>query len=202
MRDTAFEYRYRLPILCLVVGLGFFSPGLISTTVWMYAAGWFAHQHWLTIQASSLAVGEAAAAFALLAAIVRTWAAAVRGKRSIAAVATEIHCVALAIFMPLYGAAFTVLVTGILTARILLAEQASAQIFPIAPWKLGRALRSELYFWAAFVAIAALVPQFNGTRILQGILASGGLALIVKGLWPTPAEARPQLTDQPSGPIN
>jgi len=187
MRATAFEFRFRVPLLAVVLALGFWSPGFRSSTVWILGSGAVAHQRWTDIQTASLAVGEAAAVLALLAATLRTWAFAVQAKQSMAAVAAQLHCLALAVFMPLYGAIFAVALTALLTTRILIAEQSMgriARIGRLTTRRWGHALLAEVYFWLACVGMFVCVPRFNATLVLQAVLASAGTALIVQGFFP------------------
>jgi protein-S-isoprenylcysteine O-methyltransferase Ste14 len=234
MRATAFEFRFRLLILSLIVGLGFWSPGFHTSTVWMLSAGWLAHQQWLGIQTSSLAVGYAAAALALLAASLRTWAAAYLGsgvvfsgdfhhQQLVAAgpfryvrnplyLGAELHFLALAIFMPLYGAIFMLVVNTVMQARFIAAEEALfaattgykeyfvkvPRIWPALTPRVpasamlphwGQGFLGEIYCWGAALSFLLLVPSYNVVRILQGILISLGVSLVVKGFWPAPKTA-------------
>jgi protein-S-isoprenylcysteine O-methyltransferase Ste14 len=235
MRATAFEFRFRLLIISVIIGLGFWSPGLRTSSVWMLSAGWLAHQQVLGIQTASLSVGYAAAALALLAAALRTWAAAYIGSgvvlsgdfhsqhlvaagpfryvRNPLYLGAELHFLALAIFMPLYGAIFAVVANAFFFARIIAAEEAlllaSAtgyreyfarvpRILPalrprvpaamLAP-RWGQAFLGEIYCWGAAISFLFLVPSYNVIRILQAVLISLGVSFVVKGLWPAPKTA-------------
>jgi protein-S-isoprenylcysteine O-methyltransferase Ste14 len=146
MRATAFEFRHRVFLLAAIVAIGFWSPGFHGPTVWMLATGWLSHNHWLGIQAASLAVGEAAAVVAFMAAALRTWGAAYLGTgvvlsgnfhsqtvvaagpfryvRNPLYLGSGLHFLALAIFMPLAGAVFVLAAVALVFARIIGAEEA------------------------------------------------------------------------------
>ena len=145
MRASVFEFRFAVAILLVVLAVGFWSPGVHGPTVWMLLAGWLSHQHWLTIRPASLTVGYAAALLALLAAWLRTWAAAYVGSRIVSSrtlhadrvvtegpyryfrhpiyVGSEMHLCALGILMPLYGAVFVIVCGAILFYRLALLEE-------------------------------------------------------------------------------
>lgn len=146
MKATAFEFRFRLLIVFVLIVLGVWSFGFQSPTVWMLLAGWLAHQHWLGIQQASLLVGYAAALLALAGALLRTWGTAYVGARIVTArgihadqlitggpfrytrnplyVGTELNLIALAVLMQLAGAIFVVIAGAIFFYRLALAEEA------------------------------------------------------------------------------
>jgi protein-S-isoprenylcysteine O-methyltransferase Ste14 len=146
MRATAFEFRFRSLIIFTLIVLGFWSPGLRTASVWMLLSGWLAHQHWLGIQAASIAVGAAGFACAAAAALLRTWATAYLGAEIVqshslhsdAVVAAgpfrhvrnplylglTFNVMALAVLMPLYGAIFCVVAIVLFQLRLIGAEEA------------------------------------------------------------------------------
>jgi len=146
MRATAFEFRIRFFIIFAILLLGFWSPGLQTASVWMLLSGWLAHQHLLTIQAASIAVGAAAFVCAIAAALLRTWASAWLGPdivlsqqmHSAAVVANgpfrhvrnplylglTLNIIALSILMPLPGAIFTIVAIVIFLLRLIFGEEA------------------------------------------------------------------------------
>jgi len=146
MRATAFEFRFRFFFIFAIVLLGFWSPGLHTSSTWMLVAGWLAHQHWLTIQTASVAVGAFAFVCAVAAAIFRTWASAWLGPEIVlskqmhsdAVVAggpfrivrnplylgLTLNVIALAVLMPLPGAIFAIVATVIFLLRLTCAEEA------------------------------------------------------------------------------
>jgi protein-S-isoprenylcysteine O-methyltransferase Ste14 len=146
MRATAFEFRYRFFFVFAIVLLGFWSPGLQTSSVWMLLAGWLAHRHWLSIQVASIAVDAIAFVCAVAAALLRTSASAWLGPdivlsqqmHSDAVVANgpfrfvrnplylglTLNIIALSILMPLPGAIFAVFAIVILLLRLIGAEEA------------------------------------------------------------------------------
>lgn len=234
MRATPLEFRYRLLLLTLVFLLGFWSPGFRTPSVWILAAAALAHHHMLDIRSASLVIGEFAALLAFFAAVLRTWAAAYLGSgvvysgdfHSHAVVAagpyrylrnplylgSELNFIAMAIFMPLYGAIFALSVSTLLIIRFIAAEESRLAATPgyadyarrvprILPSLSPRvppspaqprwmqAFAGEIYCWGAAISMAAFVPQYYATRVAQGILVSLGLSFVLKGLWPS---AKPQ----------
>jgi protein-S-isoprenylcysteine O-methyltransferase Ste14 len=229
MRATAFEFRFRFFFIFAIVLLGFWSPGLRTSSVWMLVAGWLAHQHWLSIQTASIAIGAIAFFCAVAAAILRTWASAWLGPEIVlsremhsdAVVANgpfrfvrnplylglTLNILALALLMPLPGAIFAVLATIIFLLRLTTAEEMklaetpgyrayAARVprllpsltprVPASPARpnWGRAFLGELYFWAAAISFAVLLPQYNAALIARGVLVSFGIGLVARGLLP------------------
>jgi protein-S-isoprenylcysteine O-methyltransferase Ste14 len=146
MRATGFEFRFRFFFILAIVLLGFWSPGLPTSSVWMLLAGWLAHQHWLTIQAASIAVGAVAFVCAAAAALLRTSASAWLGPEIVlsqqmhsdAVVANgpfrfvrnplylglTLNVIALSVLMPLPGAIFAIVAVVIFLLRLTGAEEA------------------------------------------------------------------------------
>lgn len=146
MRATEFEFRYRFFFIFAIVLLGFWSPGLHTSSTWMLLAGWLGHQRWLAIQTASIAIDAIAFLCAVAAAIFRTWAAAWLGPEIVlsqqmhsdAVVAggpfryvrnplylgLTLNVFALAVLMPLPGAIFAVIATVIFLLRLTGAEEA------------------------------------------------------------------------------
>jgi len=146
MRATPFEFRFRFVFILGIVLLGFWSPGLHTSSVWMLASGWLAHQHWLSIQTASVAIGAIAFACAVAAALLRTWGSAWLGPEIVlsrqmhsnAVVAggpfryvrnplylgLTLNLIALAVLMPLPGAIFAVVATIFFLLRLTCAEEA------------------------------------------------------------------------------
>jgi protein-S-isoprenylcysteine O-methyltransferase Ste14 len=226
---SSFVFRYRFLIFTAIIVAGFLLPGLISpsssTTTWMLAAGFTAHRGWLSMQSSSFLTGAVALTFAVAAALIRTWATAFIGAdvmlssrihthtvvaagpyrylRNPLYLGLELHFVALALLMPLYGAIFSLIAGSIFLALIIRAEESrlaatpgykeyAARVPRLIPsltprtppsaarphW--ARAFLSEIYYWGVALSFAIFLTQYNTQLIVRGVLLSLGVSLVVR----------------------
>lgn len=139
--------RFRDWVLISLFALGFWAPfermgGAHPGTTWLALAGWLARSGILPITGSSIAVMAAAILLLVLAALLRTWAAAYRPDRpqqgdenAVTAAGPYrylrhpsclglfLHTLALAILMPPWGAVFTVVSVSLLIAALIPIEE-------------------------------------------------------------------------------
>jgi protein-S-isoprenylcysteine O-methyltransferase Ste14 len=152
MKASALEFRLRLLSNTVVVVLGFLAPWNYllhldhTRSLWLPAAIAIAHTGWLSLTGASNALLGAAILLVLLAAGLRTWAAAYLSVRVVKDVALQgstlvadgpyryvrnplylgawLHVFALGLLMPPSGAVFAVLLSGVLQLRLIGAEEA------------------------------------------------------------------------------
>ncbi len=150
MTISEYFFRFRMWLLLLIFGVGFWAPwerigGRHPGTMWLFLAGLLSRGVGLPIGDASIAVMAAAILFALLAALLRTWGtaylgrgvvhdAALHGERVVADgpfryvrnplyVGTWLHSLALAVLMPPGGALFAVVAVAALNAVKVRAEE-------------------------------------------------------------------------------
>jgi protein-S-isoprenylcysteine O-methyltransferase Ste14 len=171
MKASAWEFRFRYLIHCIIYGLGFWAP-------WNYflpldngirprqiIASWFARNHWLGFESATITVTVVAIVFAFAGAMLRTWGTAYlsafvvkdgamhgdaivadgpyRHLRNPLYLGTWLHTFALAMLMPPSGAIFAIIFIGIEQLRLIGGEEA------FLTQKLG----------APYAAYKAKVPQ-------------------------------------------
>jgi protein-S-isoprenylcysteine O-methyltransferase Ste14 len=151
MKATALEFRFRFLIHAAIYLLGFTSPWnrwlhLDSIRTWQWVAAWPSRSGWLSFQSATVAVLIFGILCALIAASLRTWAAAylnssivqdafMQGDQVVAAgpyrflrnplyVGTFIHTFALALLMPPSGALVCIVLTGLFELRLIAGEEA------------------------------------------------------------------------------
>jgi protein-S-isoprenylcysteine O-methyltransferase Ste14 len=151
MKATAFEFRFRFFILAAIYLLGFTTPWnkwlhLDSIRTWQWIAAWPSRSGWLSFQSATIAVLIFGILCALIAASLRTWAAAylnssivkhtsMQGDQVVADgpyrflrnplyVGTIIHTLALALLMPPSGALVCIVLTGLFELRLIAGEEA------------------------------------------------------------------------------
>jgi protein-S-isoprenylcysteine O-methyltransferase Ste14 len=171
MKFYAALFRYRSWILTVLVILGFVAPwqrihGARPGSTWLYLAGILARHGIFSIAGASIAVMAVAILLAVLAALLRTWAAAYFGRgvvedralHSDAVVAdgpyrfvrnplylgTWLNILALTILMPTGGAIFAILTSVAFNAALVRAEERNL-----------RAVSGEMY-----AAYARKVPRW------------------------------------------
>lgn len=203
MRATAFEFRFRFFFIFAIILLGFWSPGLHTSSTWMLLAGWLAHQHWLTIQTASIAIGAIAFVCAVAAAIFRTWASAWLGPEIVlsrqmhsdAVVAggpfrfvrnplylgLMLNILALAVLMSLPGAIFAIVATVIFLLRLTGAEEAK---LAETPGYRSYAARVPRLLPSLTPRVAASPARPNWGRGLMGELYFWGAAISFAVLLP------------------
>jgi protein-S-isoprenylcysteine O-methyltransferase Ste14 len=150
MKATPIEFRLRFLILCLIFILGFTAPWdlawhLDSIRTWQTLAAWTARAHWLPFSTATIAVLALGIVLAVIAAWLRTWAAAylgssvvqdssLHGETMVAAgpyrylrnplyLGTFIHTFALALLMPPTGAIVTIILVAVFQLRLIGAEE-------------------------------------------------------------------------------
>jgi protein-S-isoprenylcysteine O-methyltransferase Ste14 len=150
MRLSEFLFRFRRPVLFVVFFIGFWAPwerlkGAHPGSTWLWLAGTLASHGILSIASSTIAIVAVATLLLLLAALVRTWAAAYLGsdvvkdrelhsERVIASgpyryvrnplyLGIWLLTLALAILMPPGGALFAVVAVTILIVVMVHAEE-------------------------------------------------------------------------------
>jgi protein-S-isoprenylcysteine O-methyltransferase Ste14 len=151
MKATALEFRLRFFILAVIFLLGFIAPWnsllhLDSIRTWQYLAALPARAGWLGFSAATITVLLLGILFALLAALLRTWASAyldpsvvqagaMHGDTVVAAgpyrylrnplyLGTTIHTFALVLLMPPSGAIFCILAIAFFQLRLIAGEEA------------------------------------------------------------------------------
>jgi protein-S-isoprenylcysteine O-methyltransferase Ste14 len=151
MKATALEFRLRYLIHAIIYVLGFFAPWdrLLhldrDRTAWLLLASWPASNHWLNFTTATVALLIIGALCALVAASLRTWAAAylnssivqagsMHGDQVVAAgpyrflrnplyLGIFIHTLALALLMPPSGAVFCIVLIGLFQIRLIAREE-------------------------------------------------------------------------------
>jgi len=198
MKISKILFRLRYWLLALIAALGLWSPwertgGAHPGTTWLFLAGALARYRALPIAYSSTAVMGAAILLALLAAMLRTWAASSPGqgtKQNVQYLGLWLHVLALSILMPPSGALFAVLaVTGLIavllwtaTRGISGANAETAAAVDGERFRWGRAILGEIYFWGVAITYMVFASRYNVTVMEQGVLISMGVAVIVQGL--------------------
>ena len=151
MKATALEFRFRFIIHAIIYLLGFTTPWnkwlhLDSIRTWQWVAAWPSRSGWLSFQSATIAVLIFGILCALVAASLRTWAAAylntsvvkspsMQGDQVVAAgpyrflrnplyVGIFIHTFALALLMPTSGALVCILLIGLFELRLIAGEEA------------------------------------------------------------------------------
>ncbi|HMH14303.1 MAG TPA: methyltransferase [Edaphobacter sp.] len=151
MKATAFEFRFRFLIHAVIYAIGFTAPWnkwlhLDSIRTWQWIAAWPSRSGWLSFQSATVAVLILGILCALVAASLRTWAAAylnssivkdgsMHGDDVVAAgpyrflrnplyVGTFLHTFALALLMPPSGAIVCIVLIGLFQLRLIAGEEA------------------------------------------------------------------------------
>src|ERR1700729_2470396 len=151
LKATAPEFRFRFLIHAIIYALGFTPPWnhwlhLDTIRTWQWIAAWPSRSGWLSFQSATIAVLIFGILCALIAASLRTWAAAyldssivkhtaMQGDQVIAAgpyrflrnplyVGTFIHTFALALLMPPSGALVCIVLIGLFQLRLMAGEEA------------------------------------------------------------------------------
>lgn len=197
MRSSILLFRLRYWLLALIALLGFWSPwervrGAHPGTTWLFLAGALARYRILPIAYSSTAVMGAAILLALLAAILRTWAAVFHG-RKIANETRELglwlHITALSILMPPGGALLTVVLVAVSVGVLIRTATGDSSAIPHPVQALEGVTRrwpgaflKEIYFWGVALTYLVFAGRYNLTVLEQGVIVSLGLAVIVQGL--------------------
>lgn len=211
-RVSEIWFRYRHWVLLLILGIGFWVPwqrgaGEHLGNTWLLLAGALARTQILHITASITAVMSTAIFFALLAALLRTWAAAspwtwdaqttpagdqnvehrsYRYARNMRYAGLWLHTLALSILMPPGGALFAVIGVTVWAVTLLRLEEQRffQQRGPGGGLRTrwGSAFLSQLYFWGACLTYVAFGDRYNTTFLEQGVLISFGTAILIQGL--------------------
>jgi protein-S-isoprenylcysteine O-methyltransferase Ste14 len=151
MKVTPLEFRLRLFVYLIVYFLGFTAPWERflhldrNRTLWLWLASRLGSTHWLSFTAATVIVLIAGILCAVVAASLRTWAAAymnvsvvhdqaMHGEQVVSAgpyrylrnplyLGTFIHTLALALLMPPSGAVFVILCIGLFELRLIAIEE-------------------------------------------------------------------------------
>jgi protein-S-isoprenylcysteine O-methyltransferase Ste14 len=151
MKATALEFRLRFFIIAVIFLLGFMAPWnnllhLDSIRTWQYLAALPARAGWLGFSAATITVLILGILFALLGALIRTWASAYldpsivhagamhgdtvmangpyRHLRNPLYLGTMIHTFALVLLMPPSGAIFSIVAIAFFSLRLIFGEEA------------------------------------------------------------------------------
>ena len=151
LKATALEFRFRFLIHAIIYALGFTTPWnhwlhLDTIRTWQWIAAWPSRSGWLSFQSATIAVLIVGILCALIAAWLRTWAAAyltssiikdgaMHGDDVVAAgpyrflrnplyVGIFIHTFALALLMPPSGALLSIVLIGLFELRLIAGEEA------------------------------------------------------------------------------
>jgi protein-S-isoprenylcysteine O-methyltransferase Ste14 len=151
LKATALEFRFRFLIHAIIYALGFTTPWnhwlhLDTIRTWQWLAAWPSRSGWVPFQSATIAVLIVGILCALIAASLRTWAAAyltssiikdsaMHGEEVVAAgpyrflrnplyVGIFIHTLALALLMPPSGALLSIVLIGLLELRLIAGEEA------------------------------------------------------------------------------
>jgi protein-S-isoprenylcysteine O-methyltransferase Ste14 len=151
LKATAPEFRFRFLIHAIIYALGFTTPWnhwlhLDTIRTWQWIAAWPSRSGWLSFQSATIAVLIVGILCALIAAWLRTWAAAyltssiikdgaMHGDDVVAAgpyrflrnplyVGIFIHTFALALLMPPSGALLSIVLIGLFELRLIAGEEA------------------------------------------------------------------------------
>jgi len=248
-KASAFEYRYRFALHCVIFVLGFTAP-------WNYGlhldpTGPNAHL-WgiLAVQVARLGVGNIATAFnvllaigiavALAGAFLRTWGSAYLGANIVQSSAmhaaeaspatgmlqdgpfrhtrnplylgTFLHTLALALLMPVSGAIFAIVATGVLEIRLILAEETFLaaklgapyeaycalvpQILPSLRTRIAttgrkprwpQAVLGEIYMWGVAVSFAVAGWRYDAGLLVKCVIVSLGVSLVARAFVPQKA---------------
>ena len=239
MKASRLEYRLRFTIFAIIYILGFVAPWDavwhldghgINSHAWGTLA-WSMAKSGLSIGAAFNVLLAFGIVCALLGAWLRTWGTAYLGSgvvldggmhgngvltdgpfryvRNPLYLGTWFNTLALALLMPPSGAIFTVLCVGLLTMRLILAEEAflatrlgapylayCAQVSRLLPalrprveasgvephWR--NAVLAELFVWGVAVSFIAVGWRYNEVLLLQGVLVSLGVSLVARAFSP------------------
>jgi protein-S-isoprenylcysteine O-methyltransferase Ste14 len=151
LKATVPEFRFRFLIHAIIYALGFTTPWnhwlhLDTIRTWQWIAAWPSRSGWLSFQSATIAVLIVGILCALIAAWLRTWAAAyltssiikdgaMHGDDVVAAgpyrflrnplyVGIFIHTFALALLMPPSGALLSIVLIGLFELRLIAGEEA------------------------------------------------------------------------------
>src|SRR5580698_10720473 len=151
LKATAPEFRFRFLIHAIIYALGFTTPWnhwlhLDTIRTWQWIAAWPSRSGWLSFQSATIAVLIVGILCAVIAAWLRTWAAAyltssiikdgaMHGDDVVAAgpyrflrnplyVGIFIHTFALALLMPPSGALLSIVLIGLFELRLIAGEEA------------------------------------------------------------------------------
>jgi len=188
MKATALEFRLRFLLGLIIYLLGFIAPWNIflhldSIRTWQFLAAWPARSGWLGFSAATIAVLILGILFALLGALLRTWASAyldpsivkagaMYGDTVVAAgpyrhlrnplyLGTFFHTFALALLMPPSGAIFCILAIAFIQLRLIAGEEAFLTTKLGEPYTAYRARVPRLFpSFAARVPASAMKPTW------------------------------------------
>lgn len=204
MKASALEFRLRYLIHIVIYCLGFTTPWnywlhLDTVRTWQWLAAWLSRTKWLSFSAATISVLVAGIALALLAALLRTWAAAYLGSgvvkdssmhgdlvvatgpyrylRNPLYLGTFIHTLALSLLMLPSGAIFSIVMIALVQWRLIGGEEAFLSA------KLGDAYNAYrekvpriLPALRARVAASAVAPRWGsavlGELYMWGVVIS------------------------------
>lgn len=198
MKISALLFRFHYLLFASIAVLGFWSPwermgNPHPGTAWLFLAGALARYRILPIAYSSTVVMGVAILLAILAAMLRTWAATCSGDlRDWQYLGLWLHMLALSILMPPGGALFTLVTTTVAIVFLIRAEKrGSSETSGESRAPGGRERRGwglaffeEIYFWGVALTYIAFASRYNVTVLEQGVLVSIGVAVVVQGLFP------------------
>ena len=243
MKATAFEFRFRLWLILAIIFFGFWSPWIdglgwgTRTTAWLWL-GYQVSQLGIGSVSGIVIVTWLAILLAAIAAGLRVWGTAYLGAGTVNSremkagvvtangpyrfvrnplyIGTWFMVAALAVLMPVSGAAAALVLLAIFQLRLILGEEAFLaaslgepyaayckavpRLFPLLRSKVvaggqkpswGRALLAEIMPLGLLVSFAALSWQFNAVTLERAALVSFGLSLVVRALLPQKPEATP-----------
>jgi protein-S-isoprenylcysteine O-methyltransferase Ste14 len=239
-----FRLRYVVHLLIYVLGftapwnylLHLDAGSSAGKALWLPAALEIERAGVLSLTGASNLLLALGIAFALAAASLRTWGAAYLGSAVVkdagmhgAAVVADgpyrhlrnplylgtfLHTFALALLMPVSGAAFAIVAIGIVQLRLIGGEEAfltaklgqpylayKAKVPSVWPslrarvpasgghaaW--GMAAVGEIYMWGVAVAFASVGTRYNALLVTQGVLIALGVSLVARAFVPKAAEA-------------
>jgi protein-S-isoprenylcysteine O-methyltransferase Ste14 len=213
MKATSLEFRFRYLLHLVIYAIGFTAPWNLflhydTIRTWQLLAATLARAGWLGFSAATVGVLGAGIALALVAAVVRTWAAAYLGDAvvytgrlagdSVVAcgpyryvrhplyLGAMLHTLALVLLMPPTGAVFSIVATAVLLMRLIGAEEAlrgRVQASTARP-RWVTAFAGEIYVWGAAASFAFLGWRYNAQLVLQGVIVALGVALIARAFLP------------------
>jgi protein-S-isoprenylcysteine O-methyltransferase Ste14 len=193
MKATAFEFRFRFLIHALLYVLSFVMPWnkwlhLDTVRTWQWLASWISRTGALGFSTSTLLVLVLGISFALIAALLRTWASAylgsgivhdavMHGDRMVAGgpyrhvrnplyLGTFLHSFALALLTMPSGAAFMLVTIGLFQLRLIGAEESFLKE------SLGEPYREYC------AQVPRLMPSLRPRITASGVKPAWGMALL------------------------
>jgi hypothetical protein len=186
MKASAFEFKFRFPIIVAICVIGFVAPWnywlhLDAVRTWQWVAARLSRTGLVGFSRATDAVLVAGIVVAAVAALLRTWGS-YRSLRNAQDLGTFLNVVAISLLMLPSGAVFTIVLVGFFLWWVRGAGERAAEVQVRSPW--WQAFVGEIYSWGVVVSFAALGWRYNALPIIQGVIVSLGLSIVVRQFLP------------------